>query len=60
MSLARIKGGTPLTREVAPRAQEGDKLSKSPEARIKALEDMILARLDDDKAQDVVSIDLKG
>jgi ribosome-associated protein len=28
--------------------------------RITAVEDLILARLDDDKAQDVVFIDLKG
>ena len=47
-------------------AQEGAKPSKgSPGAdpahdRIAALEEMILARLDDDKAQDVVFIDLKG
>jgi ribosome-associated protein len=51
---------TPLTREAAPRAQEGDKPSTSVQDRISALEDMILARLDDDKAQDVVFIDLKG
>jgi ribosome-associated protein len=30
------------------------------QSRITALEDMILARLEDDKAQDVVFIDLKG
>ena len=65
---------TPLTRKVAPRldddkAREGAKPSKDrlpqirPQTvgeRISALEDMILARLDDDKAQDVVFIDLKG
>jgi len=34
--------------------------SKRIQARISALEDLILARLDDDKAQDVVFIDLKG
>ena len=34
--------------------------SSDIQARISALEDMILARLDDDKAQDVVFIDLKG
>ncbi|WP_407072633.1 ribosome silencing factor [Phenylobacterium sp.] len=50
-----------MTRETAPRAQEGAKPSPSdPQARISALEDLILARLDDDKAQDVVFIDLKG
>jgi len=30
------------------------------EGRINAVEDLILSRLDDDKAQDVVYIDLKG
>jgi ribosome-associated protein len=59
---------TPLNREAAPRAQEapahvssgdaGD--SQDVQARISRLEDLILARLDDDKAQDVVFIDLKG
>ena len=34
--------------------------SEDPSSRIAALEEMILARLDDDKAQDVVFIDLKG
>jgi len=63
----RLRGfqrSTPLTRETAPRAQEGAKPSEDPssrvQARISALEDLILARLDDDKAQDVVFIDLKG
>ena len=59
---------TPLNRESAPRAQEGldAALSRSAEpseetqSRINALEELILARLDDDKAQDVVFIDLKG
>jgi ribosome-associated protein len=64
VSLARIQRSTPLNREAAPRAQEGAKPSKDPSSgvqdRIQALEDMILARLDDDKAQDVVFIDLKG
>jgi ribosome-associated protein len=60
VSLARIQRSTPLNREVAPRAQEADKSSQDVQARISALEDMILARLDDDKAQDVVFIDLKG
>jgi len=32
----------------------------SDPARITAIEDLILSRLDDDKAQDVVFIDLKG
>jgi ribosome-associated protein len=59
---------TPLNREAAPRAQEGPAqvpsrdAEPSPEdqSRITALENLILARLDDDKAQDVVFIDLKG
>ena len=54
---------TPLNREAAPRAHEDPaSAASSPEvqARISALEDLILARLDDDKAQDVVFIDLKG
>jgi ribosome-associated protein len=34
--------------------------SQTPQDRIAALEEMILSRLDDDKAQDVVFIDLKG
>ncbi|MDE2487661.1 MAG: ribosome silencing factor [Alphaproteobacteria bacterium] len=56
-----------MNRKTAPRAQE---VSAPPPAaapdtsedqsRATALEDLILARLDDDKAQDVVFIDLKG
>lgn len=34
--------------------------SQDDQSRATALEDLILARLDDDKAQDVVFIDLKG
>ncbi|HEY3950020.1 ribosome silencing factor [Phenylobacterium sp.] len=55
-----------MSRESAPRAQEGAPSkretgpSEDPSSRISALEDLILARLDDDKAQDVVFIDLKG
>ncbi|HXA38245.1 MAG TPA: ribosome silencing factor [Phenylobacterium sp.] len=64
-SLSRgFQRSTPLTREAAPRAHEGPKPSEDPARpvgdRIRALEDMILSRLDDDKAQDVVFIDLKG
>ena len=60
-----LQRSTPLSRDVAPRAQEaqpaqGLKASEDPQSRISALEDLILARLDDDKAQDVVFIDLKG
>lgn len=57
---------TPLSQDPAPRAQEDKapvkaaKTSEDPASRIRALEEMILARLDDDKAQDVVFIDLKG
>ena len=57
------KGVIPLTREAAPRAHEEPAPaapSSDVQARISALEDLILARLDDDKAQDVVFIDLKG
>ncbi|HEX5264978.1 MAG TPA: ribosome silencing factor [Phenylobacterium sp.] len=60
VALARIQRSTPLNRETAPRAQEGSPPSNDVQARVSALEDMILARLDDDKAQDVVFIDLKG
>jgi ribosome-associated protein len=63
-----IKGATPLNREAAPRAQEslanipspGAEPSDNVQDRIAALEELILARLDDDKAQDVIFIDLKG
>jgi ribosome-associated protein len=63
-----IQRSIPLNRDAAPRAQEGPAASPfrdaepSPEdqGRITALENLILAKLDDDKAQDVVFIDLKG
>ena len=57
---------TPLNQDPAPRAHEdkapakGAAASQDPASRIQALEEMILARLDDDKAQDVIFIDLKG
>ena len=59
---------TPLNQEAAPRAQESPLpaagqdagLSTEVQGRIAALESLILSRLDDDKAQDVVFIDLKG
>jgi len=61
--LARTTRSTPLTTQPAPRAQE-DAGPAAPsledQGRESALEDLILARLDDDKAQDVVFIDLKG
>lgn len=43
----------PLNRELAPSAH-GETDS------IRSLEEVILAKLDDDKAQDIVSIDLRG
>ena len=56
------KGATPLSPDPAPRAHEApvSGASSDPEAKITALGDLILQRLDDDKAQDVVFIDLKG
>ena len=58
------KGATPLNRETAPRAHREPAQSADPKSddqdRITAIEDLILSRLDDDKAQDVVFIDLKG
>ncbi len=57
------KRSFPLNSEAAPGAQEtaGPEAAVSePEDRIEALEDLILSRLDDDQAQDVVVIDLKG
>jgi ribosome-associated protein len=53
---------TPLSPDPAPSAHEApvSAASKAIQTRITALEDLILARLDDDKAQDVVFIDLKG
>jgi ribosome-associated protein len=65
----RLRGhqrSTPLNQDPAPRAHEdkapikGAAASQDPASRIQALEEMILARLDDDKAQDVIFIDLKG
>lgn len=56
------KGATPLSPDPAPRAHEAPihAASSDPEAKIAALGELILQRLDDDKAQDVVYIDLKG
>lgn len=57
------KGATPLNRESAPRAQEASAdaaTSLTDPDSLGAIEDLILSRLDDDKAQDVVFIDLKG
>ncbi|HVK40887.1 MAG TPA: ribosome silencing factor [Phenylobacterium sp.] len=51
-----------MSPDPAPSAHEAPFKAASPEteAKITALGDLILARLDDDKAQDVVFIDLKG
>jgi len=62
------QGATPLNREAAPTPrkigahEEPARAAASPDdqSRISGLEDLILARLDEDKAQDVVFIDLKG
>lgn len=57
------KGATPLNRNPAPSAHEAPAPAEAPiqdPGRITAIEDLILSRLDDDKAQDVVFIDLKG
>ena len=57
------KGATPLNSESAPSARKAAAKADASldiDARITAVEDLILARLDDDKAQDVVFIDLKG
>ncbi|HRD47031.1 MAG TPA: ribosome silencing factor [Caulobacter sp.] len=50
-----------MNRELAPVAHEAPSGTSSDEPRqVSSLEDLILARLDDDKAQDIVVIDLKG
>jgi ribosome-associated protein len=57
------KGATPLNRNAAQGAHEAPaktEASIQDPGRITAIEDLILSRLDDDKAQDVVFIDLKG
>jgi len=53
----------PLNRELAPSAQEGSVSSEpslADQGSPRSLEDIILAKLDDDQAQDIVSIDLRG
>lgn len=63
MVFAWTKRSFPLNSEAAHGAQETsgpEAVVSDPEARIEALEDLILSRLDDDQAQDVVVIDLKG
>ncbi|WP_370873804.1 ribosome silencing factor [Caulobacter ginsengisoli] len=55
---------TPLNRESAPTAHEASAAAdtSSPTGPLNqgSVEDLIMARLDDDKAQDIVLIDLKG
>ncbi|MCE3290213.1 MAG: rsfS [Caulobacter sp.] len=51
---------TPLNRELAPQAQEAVIPASTEEPRQGSLEELILSRLDDDKAQEIVLIDLKG
>ena len=55
------KGASPLNPDPAPSAHEGSSYepADAPGLDVKALGELILARLDDDKAQDVVFIDLK-
>ncbi|MFI4974279.1 MAG: ribosome silencing factor [Caulobacterales bacterium] len=53
----------PLNREPAPRAHQATASDVAPEddlAGVAALENLILKRLDDEKAQDVVLIDLQN
>jgi ribosome-associated protein len=66
-AIARSKEGAfPLRSDPAPTAHEGPvspetstKNESELDLSIKALETLILSRLDDDKAQDIVHIDLK-
>jgi ribosome-associated protein len=64
-----IRGATPLNRESAPQsaheapadaATSAQNPGMDDPSRVTTIEDLILTRLDDDKAQDVVFIDLKG
>src|SRR4051794_6810935 len=61
--LRRYLWSIPLNRETAPSAHEEPAAAEpSTDAQglpARALEALILARLDDDKAQDIVCIDLK-
>jgi len=45
---------------LAPQAQEATISASTDESRQASLEDLIMSRLDDDKAEDIVLIDLKG
>ncbi len=56
-----LRGSIPLNRNTAPSAQEVVPVGEASEddQGVRALERLILNRLDDEKAQDVVFIDLK-
>jgi len=60
--LRGIQRRHPLNRELAPSARgtsaKADPVSDDQASR--SLEDIILGKLDDDQAQDIVSIDLRG
>ncbi len=45
---------------MAPQAQEATISASTDESRQASLENLIMSRLDDDKAEDIVLIDLKG
>ena len=45
---------------MAPQAQEATIPASTDESRQASLENLIMSRLDDDKAEDIVLIDLKG
>ena len=63
MALLRgVLRSIPLNRELAPSAHEASAAAEptSVEQGIRSLEEVVLAKLDDDQAQDVVSIDLRG
>ena len=57
------EGANPLNRESAPLAHETPadaEISSDDQSRNSGLEELILSRLDEDQAQDIVFIDLKG
>jgi ribosome-associated protein len=53
------EGAFPLNRDPALNAQEASAASDDDQAGCTPLETLVLARLDDEKAQDIVFIDLK-
>ena len=57
------EGANPLNRKTAPLAHEATAdavISTHEQTRISGLEELILSRLDEDQAQDIVFIDLTG